>query len=68
MAATTLFLLFALVQGANDAVSFTQLASYRDEAACTAAVDAVKTALGQGGTPTVEVGCISTDALGRAFH
>ncbi len=68
MASMTLFLLFALAHGPNDAVNLTQLASYQDEAACTAAAEAVKAAINQGGTASVDVGCISTDALGALMH
>ncbi len=68
MTAMTLFLLFALAHGPNDAVNLTQLASYENEAACTAAAAAVKAALDQGGTASVELGCISTDALESLKH
>jgi hypothetical protein len=64
MGAITMYLLFALMQGPNGSMTLTQLASFDDQSACEAAVDAVKAALSDGGTPAVEFGCISTDALG----
>ena len=68
MASMTLFLLFALVHGPDDSVNLTQLASYQNQAACQAAADAIKTALANGGTASVDLGCISTDALGTALR
>ena len=68
MSAATLFLLFALVHGPNDAVNLTQLASYTDMAACEAAAKAVQADLGKDGQPSIDIGCLSTDQLLPLLH
>ena len=60
-AVTSLFLLFAVLQG-GDGVGLTQLASFNDRAACDRAAGVVTAAL-KAGTPGAHIFCIRADAL-----
>jgi hypothetical protein len=68
MAAATIFFLFAIVTGQQDAASLMTLGEFKDQASCTTAVTAVETAMKQG-TGLAHVFCVSADdvtALAKA--
>jgi hypothetical protein len=61
-AVTTLFLLFAFMQTADNGVSLTQLGSFDSAAACESAATTINAAI-KAGTPVGRIGCIPATAL-----
>jgi hypothetical protein len=59
----SIFLLIAIMHGSNDAFTITELASFQSEAACNTAAETFSKAVANGGSKTVEVGCLPASAI-----